>query len=251
MPKRSTQNFRCRGQIRPTDIAAHRRPGLQVGHLQPAGRRRRRPAVVRGARGRGQGRRDSRPAYRRSSPGQVSDDDATRSAGAAGRAAEARPRLSAAPARARPRSGRLPKAARHARCREILAAAQGRGLRHVAASPGASPTAGATPDRTWPTATPRRRHRRRRRRRHRRRREPAAPASRDLDIAIIEPRDIHYYQPGWTLVGGGVFDPATTARTMASLMPHGVHWIKAAVAAFEPEKNAVILEDCRVVNTAR
>ncbi|WP_137896321.1 bifunctional protein tyrosine phosphatase family protein/NAD(P)/FAD-dependent oxidoreductase [Ramlibacter sp. 2FC] len=69
----------------------------------------------------------------------------------------------------------------------------------------------------------------------------------DLDIAMIDPADIHYYQPGWTLVGGGVFDPATTARTMASVLPRGVHWIKSAVAAFEPERNAVILDGCRVV----
>lgn len=68
-----------------------------------------------------------------------------------------------------------------------------------------------------------------------------------LDIAIIDPADVHYYQPGWTLVGAGVFDAATTARTMASVLPHGVHWIKAAVAAFEPERNAVILDGCRVV----
>ena len=68
-----------------------------------------------------------------------------------------------------------------------------------------------------------------------------------LDIAIIDPADIHYYQPGWTLVGGGVFNAATTARTMASVLPRGVHWIKAAVAAFEPERNAVILDGCRVV----
>ena len=68
-----------------------------------------------------------------------------------------------------------------------------------------------------------------------------------LDIAILDPADIHYYQPGWTLVGAGVFDAATTARTMASVLPRGVHWIKAAVAAFEPERNAVVLDGCRVV----
>jgi sulfide:quinone oxidoreductase len=68
-----------------------------------------------------------------------------------------------------------------------------------------------------------------------------------LDIAIIDPADVHYYQPGWTLVGSGVFDAAETAQTMASTMPHDVHWIKSAVAAFEPERNAVILDGGRVV----
>ena len=69
----------------------------------------------------------------------------------------------------------------------------------------------------------------------------------NLDIAIIEPTDIHYYQPGWTMVGAGIFDAATTARTMASVIPSGVHWIKGAVAAFEPDKNAIILDGCHVV----
>lgn len=70
----------------------------------------------------------------------------------------------------------------------------------------------------------------------------------NADIAIIDPADIHYYQPGWTMVGAGVFDAAFTARTMGAVLPHGVHWIKAAVAAFEPEKNAVVLDGCRVVS---
>jgi len=70
----------------------------------------------------------------------------------------------------------------------------------------------------------------------------------DLDIAIIEPADIHYYQPGWTLVGAGVFDPLVTRRDMARVLPRGVHWIKAAVAAFEPEANVVLLEGCRPVH---
>ena len=73
----------------------------------------------------------------------------------------------------------------------------------------------------------------------------------NLDIAIIDPADIHYYQPGWTMVGGGIFDAASTARTMGSLIPRDVHWIKAGVAAFEPDNNAVVLEGCRVVKYKR
>jgi sulfide:quinone oxidoreductase len=73
----------------------------------------------------------------------------------------------------------------------------------------------------------------------------------DLDIAIIDPQDVHYYQPGWTMVGGGIFEPEVTARTMGSLIPRGVHWIKAAVSAFEPANNALILDGCRVVRYNR
>ncbi|WP_417668205.1 TIGR01244 family sulfur transferase [Roseibium sp.] len=73
----------------------------------------------------------------------------------------------------------------------------------------------------------------------------------DLDIAVIDPADIHYYQPGWTMVGGGVFKAAETAKTMGSLIPSGVHWIKSAVAAFEPKDNAVVLDGCRVVKYDR
>jgi sulfide:quinone oxidoreductase len=73
----------------------------------------------------------------------------------------------------------------------------------------------------------------------------------DLDVAIIDPADVHYYQPGWTMVGAGVFDPAATVRTMASLIPDGVRWIKAAVAAFEPDRKAVVLERGRAVHYER
>ena len=73
----------------------------------------------------------------------------------------------------------------------------------------------------------------------------------NLSIAIIDPADIHYYQPGWTMVGGGVFEASQTAKTMGSLIPRGVKWIKSAVAAFEPENNAVILDGCRVVKYDR
>ncbi|MEH6637221.1 MAG: TIGR01244 family sulfur transferase [Halioglobus sp.] len=68
-----------------------------------------------------------------------------------------------------------------------------------------------------------------------------------LSVAIIDPAEVHYYQPGWTLVGAGIFDQRSTVKTMASLIPNGVHWIKAAVGAFEPEHNRVVLEDSRPV----
>ena len=68
---------------------------------------------------------------------------------------------------------------------------------------------------------------------------------------MIDPADIHYYQPGWTMVGGGIFEASDTAKTMGGLIPQGVHWIKAAVAAFEPKDSAVILDGCRVVKYDR
>ena len=64
-----------------------------------------------------------------------------------------------------------------------------------------------------------------------------------LDIAIIEPSETHSYQPGWTMVGGGVFDAAVTRRPMASVMPRRAQWIRQAAAGFEPENNQVTLAD--------
>ncbi|MDB4111813.1 bifunctional protein tyrosine phosphatase family protein/NAD(P)/FAD-dependent oxidoreductase [Yoonia sp.] len=72
-----------------------------------------------------------------------------------------------------------------------------------------------------------------------------------LEVALIDPAEIHYYQPGWTMVGGGIFDAQDTVRTMGSLIPKGVHWLKSAVAAFEPKDDAVILDGCRVVKYKR
>ncbi|HFE9759530.1 TPA: TIGR01244 family sulfur transferase [Acinetobacter baumannii] len=68
-----------------------------------------------------------------------------------------------------------------------------------------------------------------------------------LDIVIIDPADTHYYQPGWTMVGGGIFKPQVTARSMASVIPSKVEWMKAAVAGFDPEHNQVILEGCQPI----
>ena len=64
-----------------------------------------------------------------------------------------------------------------------------------------------------------------------------------LEIAIIEPSDKHYYQPAWTLVGAGVFNINDTVRDEATVMPKKATWIKKKVASFDPENNKVILDD--------
>ncbi|WP_323614651.1 FAD/NAD(P)-binding oxidoreductase [Pseudomonas putida] len=69
-----------------------------------------------------------------------------------------------------------------------------------------------------------------------------------LDIAVIDPADVHYYQPGWTMVGAGVFKAPSTARTMASTIPRGVRWIKARVQGFDPLGQLVMLEDGRTIS---
>lgn len=61
-----------------------------------------------------------------------------------------------------------------------------------------------------------------------------------LDVAIIEPSEKHYYQPLWTLVGGGVFRKQVTERPQASVIPKGVAWLQDSVREIRPEENAVI-----------
>ena len=61
----------------------------------------------------------------------------------------------------------------------------------------------------------------------------------ELDVTIIEPSEKHYYQPLWTLVGGGVFPKEESERNQADFMPQGAKWLKDAVESFDPEANTV------------
>jgi sulfide:quinone oxidoreductase len=64
-------------------------------------------------------------------------------------------------------------------------------------------------------------------------------ARHSLEVAILEPATDHYYQPGWTLVGGGVFSLEETRRSERDLIPAGVAWIQAGAAGFDPDHNTV------------
>ncbi|GBQ93751.1 bifunctional protein tyrosine phosphatase family protein/NAD(P)/FAD-dependent oxidoreductase [Asaia krungthepensis] len=70
----------------------------------------------------------------------------------------------------------------------------------------------------------------------------------ELLVAVIEPSTEHYYQPGWTLVGGGVFQAAQTKRSEVGLIPARANWIRQAVTGFQPDQNQVELGDGSVVH---
>lgn len=63
------------------------------------------------------------------------------------------------------------------------------------------------------------------------------------DVTLIDPSAKHYYQPLWTLVGGGVFDRTVTERDQRDLIPHGVNWIQQGVATIDADANQVTLTD--------
>ncbi|MCB0652884.1 MAG: NAD(P)/FAD-dependent oxidoreductase [Saprospiraceae bacterium] len=61
------------------------------------------------------------------------------------------------------------------------------------------------------------------------------------EVAIIDPSEKHYYQPIWTLVGGGVFPKEISERDQKDYIPLGATWIKDKVASFDPDHNSIQL----------
>jgi sulfide:quinone oxidoreductase len=62
------------------------------------------------------------------------------------------------------------------------------------------------------------------------------------DVGIIEPAETHYYQPLWTLVGGGCAPATESKRSEASVMPQGVGWIKDRAEQIDPDAQTVTTE---------
>jgi sulfide:quinone oxidoreductase len=59
------------------------------------------------------------------------------------------------------------------------------------------------------------------------------------DVALIEPSDRHYYQPLWTLVGGGVVPATASVRTEAQVMPRRTRWVRDRAVEVDPDRREV------------
>ena len=64
---------------------------------------------------------------------------------------------------------------------------------------------------------------------------------RGVDLTLVEPSGVHYYQPAFTLVGAGAYKFDRTKRPTESLIPRGVEWVREKVTAFEPDSNNIRL----------
>jgi sulfide:quinone oxidoreductase len=61
-------------------------------------------------------------------------------------------------------------------------------------------------------------------------------------ITLLDPADRQYYQPGFTLVAAGVYQPDQIYRQQSACVPKGVKWVKKAAVAVDPGQNKVTAE---------
>ncbi|KAJ5467001.1 sulfide quinone-reductase [Penicillium sp. IBT 31633x] len=67
-------------------------------------------------------------------------------------------------------------------------------------------------------------------------------------IAVIDPSTTHDYQPGWTLVGGGLKDKNDLRKPLASLIDPKIKFYNDGVSRFSPDENLVTLSDGAQIN---
>uniref|UniRef100_A0A5S6Q9N7 Sulfide:quinone oxidoreductase, mitochondrial n=1 Tax=Trichuris muris TaxID=70415 RepID=A0A5S6Q9N7_TRIMR len=59
-------------------------------------------------------------------------------------------------------------------------------------------------------------------------------------VGVVEPNEVHTFQPLWTLVGGGLQRIENATRPMSACLHRNCSWIKDSVVEFNPDKNMVL-----------
>lgn len=61
------------------------------------------------------------------------------------------------------------------------------------------------------------------------------------DVAVIEPKDHHFFQPLFSHIAGGRAEAKEAVRSQESVMPNGVTWIRDAATDVDTDANTVTL----------
>lgn len=59
-------------------------------------------------------------------------------------------------------------------------------------------------------------------------------------VIVLEPSGIHFYQPIFTLVGGGMKSLESSGELMRNILPKTTQWLKDAAAKFNPSENSIL-----------
>ncbi|WIA22774.1 hypothetical protein OEZ85_001172 [Tetradesmus obliquus] len=64
-------------------------------------------------------------------------------------------------------------------------------------------------------------------------------------VAVIDPSEQHYYQPMFTLVGGGLRSLQDATQPEGQVLPQGVAWLRSAAAEIDADSSTVTTADGR------
>lgn len=67
-------------------------------------------------------------------------------------------------------------------------------------------------------------------------------------ITLLDAKQVHHYQPGFTLVATGIWPMDKVSNTNQELIPTGVDWVQEMAREFKPDNNQVITDSGRVLD---
>jgi len=73
-------------------------------------------------------------------------------------------------------------------------------------------------------------------------------ARHERDIIVLEPNATHYYQPLFTLIGGGMRTLSESNRPTKSVLPKNINWIQDKVKSFNPKDNSITTSNGDTIN---
>lgn len=62
-------------------------------------------------------------------------------------------------------------------------------------------------------------------------------------ITVVEPREQHYYQPGWTMIASGLWDAERTVRANADFRPADIDWRSQSAVGIDADARRISLAD--------